>query len=59
MQMRGLFRPGEQGHIQSRRGLLDFSAMLDASPVIRAIIAILFVFWIVVFVLALFDAFPI
>ncbi len=33
--------------------------MLDASPAIRAIIAILFVFWITVFVLALFDALPI
>ena len=33
--------------------------MLDASPVIRAIIAVLFVFWITVFVLALFDALPI
>ncbi len=33
--------------------------MQDANPTVRAIIAALFVFWVTVFVLALFDALPI
>ncbi len=45
-------------HIRARRALILCVSMQDQSPTVRAIIGALFVVWITIFVLALFDALP-